>query len=66
MAFGTPVVTSISSNRIGFGGGTIVIEGDGFATDAFSQFDPTKGNKVSQNFLFQIYYASSVSGDIQQ
>lgn len=43
---GTPKVTSINVNRIGRGGGTIVIEGEGFATDGFSQFDPTKGNKV--------------------
>ena len=42
----TPVVTSINVNRIGWGGGMVVITGEGFATDAFSQFDPTKGNKV--------------------
>ena len=40
------IVTSISPERIGYGGGTINIHGEGFATDGFSQFDPTKGNKV--------------------
>ena len=40
------MVTSISPSRIGLGGGTININGDGFATDGFSQFDPDKGNKV--------------------
>jgi hypothetical protein len=40
------IVTSISPDRIGYGGGTINIHGEGFATDGFSQFDPTKGNKV--------------------
>ena len=40
------MVTSISPDRIGYGGGTININGDGFATDGFSQFDPDKGNKV--------------------
>ena len=40
------IVTSISPDRIGYGGGTISIHGEGFATDGFSQFDPTKGNKV--------------------
>ena len=40
------MVTSISPNRIGLGGGTITINGEGFATDGFSQFDPEKGNKV--------------------
>ena len=44
----TPVVTSINVNRIGWGGGMVVITGEGFATDAFSQFDPTKGNKVGK------------------
>ena len=39
-------VTRLNTDRIGWGGGTIVIEGDGFATDGFSQFDPSKGNKV--------------------
>ena len=39
-------VTSIDPRHIGEGGGTIVIHGEGFATDAFSQFDPSKGNKV--------------------
>ena len=43
---GDAVVTSISPDRIGLGGGTININGDGFATDGFSQFDPDKGNKV--------------------
>ena len=46
MAHGTARVTSINVRDIGYGGGTIVIEGEGFATDAFSQFDPSKGNKV--------------------
>ena len=40
-------VTRLNTDRIGWGGGTIVIEGDGFATDGFSQFDPSKGNKVT-------------------
>ena len=40
------IVTSIEPYRIGYGGGTIHIHGEGFATDGFSQFDPTKGNKV--------------------
>ena len=40
------IVTSISPDRIGYGGGTINIHGEGFATDGFSQFDPNKGNKV--------------------
>ena len=40
------IVTSIDPTNIGEGGGTIVIHGEGFATDAFSQFDPSKGNKV--------------------
>ena len=42
------IVTSISPDRIGYGGGTINIHGEGFATDGFSQFDPTKGNKVQE------------------
>ena len=42
------IVTSISPDRIGYGGGTISINGEGFATDGFSQFDPTKGNKVQE------------------
>ena len=46
LVLGSPTVTRLQSDRIGWGGGTIVIEGDGFATDAFSQFDPSKGNKV--------------------
>ena len=37
---------SISPGRIGNGGGAITILGDGFAADAFSQFDASKGNKV--------------------
>ena len=41
-------VTSIDPRDIGEGGGTIVIHGDGFATDGFSQFDPSKGNKVKR------------------
>ena len=41
-------MTSISPNSIGEGGGTIVIHGEGFATDGFSQFDPSKGNKVRE------------------
>lgn len=45
------VVTNIDPNRIGYGGGTINIHGDGFATDAFSQFDPSKGNKVDNNLF---------------
>ena len=40
------IVTSIEPYRIGYGGGTIHIHGEGFATDGFSQFDPSKGNKV--------------------
>ena len=44
---GSARVTSLSVNRIGLGGGMITINGEGFATDAFSQFDPSKGNKVS-------------------
>ena len=44
----TARVTSISNNRIGLGGGMITINGEGFATDAFSQFDPSKGNKVGE------------------
>ena len=40
------IVTSIDPTNIGEGGGTIVIHGEGFATDGFSQFDPSKGNKV--------------------
>ena len=40
------VVTSISPSSIGLGGGTVNIHGEGFATDAFSQFDQLKGNKV--------------------
>ena len=47
LVFGTARVTSLSVNRIGLGGGMITINGEGFATDAFSQFDPSKGNKVS-------------------
>ena len=47
LAFGSPRVTSISVDRIGLGGGMIIINGEGFATDAFSQFDPSKGNKVT-------------------
>ena len=46
LVLGIPVVTRLQSDRIGYGGGTIVIEGDVFATDGFSQFDPSKGNKV--------------------
>ena len=42
-------VTSIDPRTIGEGGGTIVIHGDGFATDGFSQFDPSKGNKVKRS-----------------
>ena len=48
-------MTSLSVDRIGLGGGMITINGEGFATDAFSQFDPSKGNKVRGCFLFQIY-----------
>ena len=55
LVFGTARVTSLSVNRIGLGGGMITINGEGFATDAFSQFDPSKGNKVRGCFLFQIY-----------
>ena len=48
-------VTSIDPRHIGEGGGTIVIHGDGFATDAFSQFDPSKGNKaVFSNELISV------------
>ena len=39
-------VSSVSPGCIGYGGGAITILGDGFATDGFSQFDPTKGNQV--------------------
>ena len=46
----TARVTSISNNRIGLGGGMITINGEGFATDAFSQFDPSKGNKVGESY----------------
>ena len=53
LALGNSVVTSISPDRIGLGGGTININGDGFATDGFSQFDPDKGNKV-RNMLDKI------------
>ena len=45
---GSTIVTSIEPDRIGYGGGTINIHGEGFATDGFSQFDPTKGNKVQE------------------
>ncbi len=55
LVFGTARVTSLSVNRIGLGGGMITINGEGFATDAFSQFDPSKGNKVRGCFRFQIY-----------
>ena len=54
LVFGTARVTSLSVNRIGLGGGMITINGEGFATDAFSQFDPSKGNKVRGCFMFQI------------
>ena len=47
LVIGSAVVTSISPDRIGLGGGTINIHGDGFATDGFSQFDHQKGNKVT-------------------
>ena len=67
----TPVVTSINVNRIGWGGGMVVITGEGFATDAFSQFDPTKGNKVG-NIQYKITIPiltlifRSISGDLLQ
>ena len=47
-------VSSVSPGCIGYGGGAITILGDGFATDGFSQFDPTKGNQVQGN-LIQCY-----------
>ena len=53
-------VSSIDPRHIGEGGGTIVIHGEGFATDGFSQFDPSKGNKVrGRNGLIKLIDISS-------
>ena len=42
-------MSSITPTRIGLGGGAVTILGEGFAEDAFSQFDPSKGNQVSNS-----------------
>ena len=39
-------VSSIEPSTIGWAGGAVVINGDGFAEDSFSQFDASLGNKV--------------------
>ena len=63
MAHGTARVTNINVRNIGLGGGTIVIEGEGFATDGFSQFDPNKGNKVRKiNHKFMIFIPFEILG----
>ena len=67
LALASTIVTSISPDRIGYGGGTINIHGEGFATDGFSQFDPNKGNKVLEKksscemafLLSQVIFANS-------
>ena len=53
---GTGYVSSVSPGCIGYGGGAVTILGDGFATDGFSQFDPSKGNQVDAESLNQVDY----------
>ena len=43
----SPIVTDLSPRRIGYGGGAVTINGEGFSEDVFNQFDPVLGNKVS-------------------
>jgi len=42
----SPIVTDLSPRRIGYGGGAVTINGEGFSEDVFNQFDPVLGNKV--------------------
>ena len=47
-SFGSAIVTDLSPRRIGFGGGAVTINGEGFSEDVFNQFDPVLGNKVNK------------------
>ena len=51
-SFGSAIVTDLSPRRIGYGGGAVTINGEGFSEDVFNQFDPVLGNKVINKRLF--------------
>ena len=45
-SFGSAIVTDVNPRSIGYGGGAVTINGEGFSEDVFNQFDPVLGNKV--------------------
>ena len=57
----SPIVSKVSPNKIGYGGGAVTIEGAGFSEDVFNQFDPVLGNKVTSNYNSIMKYSKNIS-----
>ena len=65
-SFGSPIVTDLKPKRIGYGGGAVTINGEGFSEDVFNQFDPVLGNKVFKKPRIFLRFHSPISGLVCQ
>jgi hypothetical protein len=59
-------VTDLKPKRIGYGGGAVTINGEGFSEDVFNQFDPVLGNKVFKTHNFFLILNCPISGLVRQ